>query len=110
MLSAAIYMSAVALAYTWYNTREKRVRIELTPRDGIRIDEHMENISSIFSPTRLPSTMKMKGYNNITSHIEVRREKVIITIDARYTWKLTWDIGSLWLPNFDIQVSEIYDR
>lgn len=107
---AALYSGAAFLAYTWYNQKEKRLRITLIPHDGIDIQSHMESISSNFSPGKLPTSIRLKGYHALTSHIEVRKDKVIITVDIKYTWKATWDIGSLWIPGFDISLSEIYDR
>lgn len=110
MLSAALYSGAALLAYAWYNQKEKRLRITLIPQSGIAIDEHMDRISSIFGNDKLSSSIRLKGYFASASHIEVRKDIVIITIDVKYTWKVTWDIGSLWIPGFDICCSEIYDR
>lgn len=110
MLSTAIYTGIAFVAYNWYNQKEKRLRIILTPHKDISIEANMDTISSIFSPSKLPYSIRLKGYITTTSHIEVRKDTVIVTIDMKYTWKVTWDIGSLWIPGFDISCSEIYDR
>lgn len=102
--------SLAYLAYQWYNLKEKRIRIVLTPKKDVNIHDHTETIASMFSSGRLKRTMGLAGYLSVSSHIETMDERAVVTVDVRYRWKITWDIGTLFLQGFDIQCSEIYDR
>lgn len=110
MLSTAIYSTAAYLAYQWYNQKEKRLRIVLKPESGIDVHDHIEKVNSLFSGTNLAKSIGLSGYASLTSHIENMPERIVITIDIKYHWRCTWDIGNLWIPGFEVSLSEIYDR